>query len=43
MRRIRICLLKWDGTTEWRVIPWGKRHLDYHRKDGDVIFYFEEY
>jgi hypothetical protein len=43
MRRIRICLLKWDGTIEWRVIQWGKRHLDYHRKDGDVIFYFEEY
>jgi hypothetical protein len=41
MRRIRICLLKWNGTTEWRVIPWGKRHLDYHRKDGDIIMYFD--
>lgn len=35
---IRILLLKPDGSLEWRVIPWGKAHLDWHRRDGDIVF-----
>jgi len=41
MRYIHICILLWNGKTEWRVIPWGKKHLDLHRKDGDIIMYRE--
>jgi hypothetical protein len=35
---LRILLLLKNGKTEWRVIPWGKAHLDWHRKDGDIVF-----
>jgi hypothetical protein len=41
MRLIDICLLRWDGTVEWRTIYWGKKNLDIHRKDGDIILYTE--
>jgi len=41
MRRLQILILKHDHTTEWRVIPWGKAHLDYHRKDGYILMSFE--
>lgn len=38
MKMLRILILKHDGTVEWRVIPWGKAHLDWHRRDGDILF-----
>jgi hypothetical protein len=41
MRHLKILLLKHDGNTEWRIIPWGKSHLDYHRKDGYILMSFE--
>jgi hypothetical protein len=40
MRYLRVCILRWDGQTEWRIIPWGKYHLDQIRKDGDIILSF---
>jgi hypothetical protein len=42
MRKLTILLLKKDGTTEWRFILWGKKHLDFHRKDGYILMSFEE-
>jgi hypothetical protein len=38
MRYLRVLLLKWDGSTEWRVIPWGKLALDCIRREGDIIY-----
>ncbi len=43
MRHLKILLLKWNGTTEVRVIPWGKKLLDIHRKEGDIIMSEEVY
>jgi hypothetical protein len=42
MRYLIILLLRHDGSTEWRKIPWGKAHLDYHRKEGYILMSFEE-
>ena len=43
MRYLKVCLLTWDGNTEWRLIPWGKKHLDLIRKEGHIIMSFIEY
>lgn len=37
MKHIVVHLLLPNGRTEWRRIPWGKRHLDELRKQGCVI------
>jgi len=41
MRYIWVHLLLPGGKTEWRAIPWGKRHLDEVRKEGAIIGYRE--
>lgn len=37
MRQVIVLLLKWNGKTEWRIIPWGKLYLDRIRIEGDII------
>lgn len=42
IRMIWVHLLHIGGKTEWRQIPWGKKHLDQVRKNGtDIIGYWE--
>ena len=40
-RWICVQLLLPSGSTEWRVIPWGKQSLDTIRKDGYILFHYE--
>ena len=42
MRYIYVHVLREGGVTEWRIIPWGKAHLDYIRKNGGVIIGYRE-
>jgi hypothetical protein len=38
MRIVHVWILKYDGTTQWYEMPWGKRHLDEIRRLGVIIF-----
>ena len=42
MRYINVHVLWKGGVTEWRIIPWGKAHLDYIRGQGGVIIGYQE-
>jgi hypothetical protein len=42
MRYIYVHVLRHGGKTEWRIIPWGKAHLDYIREQGGVIIGYHE-
>ena len=36
-RFVNVMILKPDKSTEWITVPWGKAHLDWIRKQGNVI------
>ena len=37
MKYINVHVLWPGGHTDWRIIPWGKRHLDAIRNSGGTI------
>ena len=43
MRYLKVLLLKNDGNIEWRIIEWGKKHLDYIRNEGEILMSFIHY
>jgi hypothetical protein len=42
MRFIHVHLLRQDGKTEWRRVPWGKRYLDDLRRQGYAIIGYSD-
>jgi hypothetical protein len=42
MRYIYVHVLWHGGKTDWRIIPWGKAHLDAIRAVGGVIIGYQE-
>ena len=43
MRTVNVQFLTPDKRVVWILVPWGKRHLDWYRKQGYTILMTEQW